>query len=112
MSSLINPKPTVQVSQDFTPEPVYLRNPETGIIFKLTHIDTIKRCQQQFYQPSSEEAMLEQAAEMYAVQGRPYPPRRPEPVTVAATASESDELPEMGETTHERNRRAGLQRGR
>jgi hypothetical protein len=80
MGTLINPgRPSPQAEQDFTTEPVYLRNPQTGIIFKLTHIDTIKRCQSENYLPSSEEAMLEQAQEMYAVQGRVWPPRPAEP---------------------------------
>jgi hypothetical protein len=112
MGTLIDPYArTVQADKDFTPEPVYLRNPQTGIIFKLWHIDTIKRCQAENYLPSSEEAMLAQSAEMYEVQGRVYPPREPEPMPSPSASSDDDE-PDTGLTVHERNRRAALQRKR
>lgn len=102
MGTLIDAgRPTIQDEKDFVKEPVWLRNPHTGIIFGLTHIDTIKRCQSENYLPSSEEACKAQAPEMYAVQGRPYPPTPPAPAT-------DGDAPDMSATVHERNRRAAL----
>lgn len=72
MSTLINPqKPKPQAETDFVAQPVYLRNPVTGMIFKLTHKDTITRCQRELYTPSSEAEMILQAAELAELQGRP-----------------------------------------
>jgi hypothetical protein len=119
MGTLINPsRPTTQDEKDFTAEPVYLRNPQTGIIFKLYHIDTIKRCQQENYLPSSEAAMLEQAREMYEVQRRDWSrsslaQAEAEAAKVQAAAQaepvDTDE-PDASATFHERNRRAALRK--
>lgn len=121
MSSLIDPHArTVQQDKDFVAEPVYLRNPQTGIIFKLFHIDTIKRCQQENYLPSSAAAMLEQAREMYVVQQRPWSrssiaqaEAAAEAAQAALTETEAAEgatEPDANLTLHERNRRATLRK--
>src|SRR5260370_38872117 len=48
MGTLIDPYArTVQQEKDFVAEPVYVRNPQTGIVFKLFHIYTTKRCNAQ-----------------------------------------------------------------
>lgn len=99
MGSLINPqRPKPQDEADFTPEPVYLRNPTTGMIFKLTHKDTIRRCIGEFYMPSSEAEMREQAIELAELQGRPLPPWAPKaeaesaPAPAPVAESEPDDI--------------------
>lgn len=75
MSTLINPtRPSPQAEADFNAQPLYLRNPNTGMIFKLTHKDSIKRCLTEGYTPSSEDEMRAQAIELAQLQGRPLPP--------------------------------------
>ena len=124
MGTLIDPYArTVQQDKDFTTEPVYLRNPQTGIIFKLFHIDTIKRCQSENFLPSSEEAMIEQAREMYEVQRRPWSrssiaqaeaeaAKAQAKIQMAAVVepTDSDDEPDASATLHERNRRAALRK--
>src|SRR5258708_34662160 len=87
MGTLINPSmPTVQQEKDFVSEPVWLRNPQTGMIFGRTQIDTIKRCQAENYLPSSQDAAREQAIELADFHGGPRPsgarPREGEPFAV------------------------------
>ncbi len=109
----------MQQEQDFVAEPVYLRNPQTGIVFKLFHIDAIKRCQSENYLPSSEAAMIEQAREMYEVQRRPWSRSsiaQAEAAAATAQASilaeptDSADEPDAALTVHERNRRAALRK--
>lgn len=84
MGTLINPhRPSPQDSQDFLPEPVYMRNPVTGMIFKIAHKDTLLRVQREFYTPSSEAEMREQAVELAELQGRPLPTATQTPAVVA-----------------------------
>lgn len=88
MSTLINPtRPSAQAQADFNAQPLYLRNPNTGMIFKLTHKDSIKRCLTEGYTPSSEDEMRQQAIELAQLQGRPLPPwATPAEATDAAKA--------------------------
>ncbi len=85
MGTLINPtRPSPQAEADFNAEPTYLRNPTTGMIFKLYHKDSIQRCLREFYMPSSAAEMREQAVELAELQGRPL-------VTTAAVTAEPSE---------------------
>lgn len=100
MGTLINPqRPKSQDEADFYTDPVYLRNPETGMVFKLYHKDTIARCRREFYTQSSEAELREQAIELAELQGRPLPPWAPKaeatpaPVPAAeAVESEPDDI--------------------
>lgn len=89
MGTLINPqRPSPQSEADFNVEPMYLRNPNTGIVFKLFHKDSITRCLREGYMPSTEAAMREQSIELAELQGHVLPsvatksadPESPEPV--------------------------------
>lgn len=78
MTTLINPRrPSPQDDVDFLSEPVYLRNPNTGMIVKLFHKDTIARCLREFYMPSSEAELKAQAVELAELQNRPLPSTAP-----------------------------------
>ncbi len=114
MGTLINPSmPTVQQEKDFVSEPVWLRNPQTGMIFGLTHIDTIKRCQAENYLPSSQDAAREQAIELADFHGVPRPswapPREGEPVSVPSAEPKpitTEEAPVDALSIHQRNQAA------